>query len=145
MGISNKDSAFAISKNLVLETYCVNGNKTAPSQYHFKGRYDLFKFVKIVQQVGMYLILRIGPYIAAEWNFGGLPVWLHYVPVTVFRADNYNLSWNFINLLRAEILDIHSEPDETREPVCFRGRSYHLGSGFIVLLCSEFIFCGNER
>lgn len=26
--------------------------------------------MKIVQEAGMYLILRIGPFVAAEWNFG---------------------------------------------------------------------------
>lgn len=36
----------------------------------------------------MYLILRIGPFVAAEWIYGGVPVWLHYVPGTVFRTDN---------------------------------------------------------
>jgi hypothetical protein len=46
------------------------------------------KFIKIVQQAGMHMILRIGPFVAAEWNYGGVPVWLHYVPGTVFRADN---------------------------------------------------------
>uniref|UniRef100_A0A2P2KFZ5 Beta-galactosidase n=3 Tax=Rhizophora mucronata TaxID=61149 RepID=A0A2P2KFZ5_RHIMU len=75
----------------VIETYVFwNGHETAPSEYHFEGRYDLVKFVKIVQQAGMYLILRIGPFIAAEWNFGGIPVWLHYIPGTVFRTNNDN-------------------------------------------------------
>lgn len=41
-----------------------------PLQYYFGGRYDLVKFCKIVHQAGMYLILRIGPFVAAEWNFG---------------------------------------------------------------------------
>ncbi|KAJ8765328.1 hypothetical protein K2173_012025 [Erythroxylum novogranatense] len=96
----------------VIETYVFwNGHETAPSQYHFEGRYDLVKFVKIVQQAGMYLILRIGPYIAAEWNFGGLPVWLHYVPGTVFRTDNYNFKYYMqrfltytVNLMKQEKL-----------------------------------------
>ncbi|XVF61084.1 hypothetical protein PTKIN_Ptkin08bG0100900 [Pterospermum kingtungense] len=57
-------------------------------QENFEGRYDLVKFIKIVQQAGMYMILRIGPFVAAEWNYGGIPVWLHYVPGTVFRTDN---------------------------------------------------------
>ncbi|KAL6342207.1 hypothetical protein AAG906_006823 [Vitis piasezkii] len=43
----------------VIETY-----------YYFGGWYDLLKFVKIVQQAGMYLILHIGPFVATEWNFG---------------------------------------------------------------------------
>jgi hypothetical protein len=39
-------------------------------QYNFNGRYDLPKFVKLVAEAGMYLHLRIGPYVCAEWNFG---------------------------------------------------------------------------
>ncbi|KAL8464878.1 hypothetical protein ACS0TY_034382 [Phlomoides rotata] len=72
-----------------IETYVFwNGHELSPDNYYFGGRYDLIKFCKIVQQAGMYLILRIGPFVAAEWNFGGVPVWLHYVPGTVFRTDN---------------------------------------------------------
>lgn len=73
----------------VIETYVFwNGHELSPDNYYFGGRYDLVKFVKIVQQAGMYMILRIGPFVAAEWNFGGVPVWLHYVPGTVFRTDS---------------------------------------------------------
>ncbi|CAN1276226.1 Beta-galactosidase 10 [Linum perenne] len=74
-----------------IETYVFwNGHEIAPSVYNFEGRYDLVKFVKIVQEAGLYLILRIGPVVAAEWNYGGVPVWLHYIPGTVFRTDNEN-------------------------------------------------------
>ncbi|XP_058097474.1 beta-galactosidase 10 isoform X1 [Magnolia sinica] len=73
----------------VIETYVFwNGHELSPGNYYFDGRFDLVKFVKIVQEAGLYLILRIGPFVAAEWNFGGVPVWLHYVPGTVFRTDN---------------------------------------------------------
>ncbi|KAK6259191.1 hypothetical protein SCA6_013665 [Theobroma cacao] len=73
----------------VIESYVFwNGHELSPGKYNFEGRYDLVKFVKIVQQAGMYMILRIGPFVAAEWNFGGVPVWLHYVPGSVFRSDN---------------------------------------------------------
>ncbi|KAM3750595.1 hypothetical protein ACB098_04G047600 [Castanea mollissima] len=59
----------------VIETYVFwNGHELSPNN--------------IVQEAGLYLILRIGPFVAAEWNFGGIPVWLHYVPGTVFRTDN---------------------------------------------------------
>ncbi|KAJ7978317.1 Beta-galactosidase [Quillaja saponaria] len=37
---------------------------------------------------GLYVHLRIGPYICAEWNFGGFPVWLKFVPGISFRTDN---------------------------------------------------------
>ena len=36
----------------------------------------IFRFIKLVQAQDMALILRVGPYICAEWNFGGLPPWL---------------------------------------------------------------------
>lgn len=39
-------------------------------QYNFEGRYDLVKFIKLIQQAGLYVHLRIGPYVCAEWNFG---------------------------------------------------------------------------
>eukprot|EP00268_Persea_americana_P036741 TRINITY_DN3626_c0_g1_i1.p1 TRINITY_DN3626_c0_g1~~TRINITY_DN3626_c0_g1_i1.p1 ORF type:complete len:855 (+),score=133.65 TRINITY_DN3626_c0_g1_i1:195-2759(+) len=96
----------------VIETYVFwNGHELSPGNYYFKGRYDLVKFVKIVQQAGLYLILRIGPFVAAEWNFGGVPVWLHYVPGTVFRTDNepfkshmQNFTTLIVNLMKREKL-----------------------------------------
>nr|POE58727.1 beta-galactosidase 5 [Quercus suber] len=42
----------------------------------------------MVQKAGLYMHLRIGPYVCAEWNFGGFPVWLKYVPGISFRTDN---------------------------------------------------------
>ncbi|XP_038699384.1 beta-galactosidase-like isoform X2 [Tripterygium wilfordii] len=73
----------------VIQTYVFwNGHEPSPGNYYFEDRYDLVKFIKLVQQAGMYAHLRIGPYICAEWNFGGFPVWLKYVPGIAFRTDN---------------------------------------------------------
>ncbi|KAF6144115.1 hypothetical protein GIB67_004788 [Kingdonia uniflora] len=73
----------------VIETYVFwNGHEPSPGNYYFEGRYDLVRFVKTVQRAGLYVHLRIGPYICAEWNFGGFPVWLKYVPGISFRTDN---------------------------------------------------------
>lgn len=44
-------------------------------QYNFEGRYDVVRFIKTVQQAGLYVHLRIGPYACAEWNFGCLSAW----------------------------------------------------------------------
>ncbi|KAM0869002.1 hypothetical protein ACQ4PT_040960 [Festuca glaucescens] len=72
-----------------IETYVFwNGHETAPGQYYFEDRFDLVQFARVVKDAGLYLMLRIGPFVAAEWNFGGLPVWLHYIPGTVFRTNN---------------------------------------------------------
>ncbi|KAG7984075.1 hypothetical protein I3843_04G138800 [Carya illinoinensis] len=73
----------------VIQTYVFwNGHEPSPGQYYFEDRYDLVKFIKLVEQAGLYIHLRIGPYVCAEWNFGGFPVWLKYVPGIAFRTDN---------------------------------------------------------
>ncbi|KAK4344317.1 hypothetical protein RND71_037411 [Anisodus tanguticus] len=73
----------------VIETYVFwNGHEPSPGKYNFEGRYDLVKFIKLVQRAGLYVNLRIGPYICGEWNFGGFPVWLKYVSGMEFRTDN---------------------------------------------------------
>ncbi|XP_030767921.1 beta-galactosidase-1-like protein 2 [Sitophilus oryzae] len=37
---------------------------------------DLVRFVEMAQEEDLLVILRPGPYICAEWEFGGLPSWL---------------------------------------------------------------------
>lgn len=37
---------------------------------------DLIKFLKTAQDLGLYINLRFGPYVCAEWNYGGIPVWV---------------------------------------------------------------------
>ncbi|MBA0832406.1 hypothetical protein Goarm_016798 [Gossypium armourianum] len=73
----------------VIETYVFwNVHEPSPGNYNFEGRYDLVRFVKTIQRAGLYAHLRIGPYVCAEWNFGGFPVWLKYVRGISFRTDN---------------------------------------------------------
>jgi beta-galactosidase len=55
----------------VIQTYVFwNGHEPVQGQYYFSDRYDLVRFVKLVKQAGLYVHLRIGPYVCAEWNFG---------------------------------------------------------------------------
>lgn len=41
---------------------------------------DIAAFVKLVQEEGMWVLLRPGPYVCAEWEFGGLPPYLLRIP-----------------------------------------------------------------
>ena len=43
---------------------------------HLYGMLDLVGFVRLAQEMGLWVILRPSPYICAEWEFGGLPAWL---------------------------------------------------------------------
>ncbi|KAG2589164.1 hypothetical protein PVAP13_5NG388986 [Panicum virgatum] len=72
-----------------IETYVFwNGHEPRRRQYNFEGNYDIVRFFKEIQHAGMYAILRIGPYICGEWNYGGLPAWLRNIPGMQFRLHN---------------------------------------------------------
>uniref|UniRef100_M4DXF2 beta-galactosidase n=1 Tax=Brassica campestris TaxID=3711 RepID=M4DXF2_BRACM len=72
-----------------IETYVFwNAHEPTRRQYDFSGKLDLIRFLKTIQDEGLYGVLRIGPYACAEWNYGGFPVWLHNMPGMVFRTTN---------------------------------------------------------
>ena len=56
--------------------------------FDFKGQADLAKFVRTAQEEGMYVILRPGPYVCAEWDFGGYPYWLQKNRKMVYRSND---------------------------------------------------------
>ncbi|KAJ7962918.1 Beta-galactosidase [Quillaja saponaria] len=57
-------------------------------KYDFSGNLELIKFFKLIQEAGLYAVMRIGPYVCAEWNYGGFPLWLHNMPGIQLRKDN---------------------------------------------------------
>ncbi|MCD7805985.1 MAG: beta-galactosidase [Lachnospiraceae bacterium] len=60
-----------------VETYVAwNVHEPKKGQFEFSGMADVAAFVKLAQELGLYVILRPSPYICAEWEFGGLPAWL---------------------------------------------------------------------
>nr|GMD74492.1 beta-galactosidase 16-like isoform X1 [Ipomoea batatas] len=77
--------------------------------YDFSGRKDIVRFMKEIQAQGLYACLRIGPYIEAEWNYGGFPFWLHDVPGIIFRSDNepfklymQNYTQKIVSMMKSE-------------------------------------------
>ena len=60
-----------------VETYVAwNVHEPRPGEFDFGGMADLVRFVGQAQALGLYVIVRPGPFICAEWEFGGLPAWL---------------------------------------------------------------------
>lgn len=53
-----------------------NVHEPHKGQYNFSGAADIARFVKLAQEVGLWVILRPSPYACAEWEFGGYPWWL---------------------------------------------------------------------
>lgn len=60
-----------------VETY-VPWNLHEPSEgkFCFEGMCDLVGFIEAAKELGLMIIIRPGPYICAEWEFGGFPAWL---------------------------------------------------------------------
>lgn len=56
--------------------------------FRFHGRRNLQAFLALVEKMGMYAILRIGPYNNAEWANGGLPNFLRFIPNMMVRTYN---------------------------------------------------------
>ena len=60
-----------------VETYtCWNLHEPEEGKFDFSGMLDIEKYVQTATDLGLYVILRPGPYICAEWDCGGLPAWL---------------------------------------------------------------------
>ncbi|MCW3097455.1 MAG: hypothetical protein JWL77_3073 [Chthonomonadaceae bacterium] len=65
-----------------------NWHEPQEGKFDFKGDHDLGAFLKLVKQMDMYAICRVGPYYCAEWDNGGYPLWLRFKPGMQVRADN---------------------------------------------------------
>ena len=72
-----------------VETYtCWNLHERKEGQFDFSGNLDIARFVRTAQELGLYVILRPGPYICAEMDFGGLPSWLLTYPTMHLRCHD---------------------------------------------------------
>ena len=74
------DQRIKLCKALGMNTVCLyvfwNSHEPQPGVYDFTEQNDLAEFCRLCQQNDMYVILRPGPYVCAEWEMGGLPWWL---------------------------------------------------------------------
>lgn len=60
-----------------ISTYMAwNLHEPSPGTYDFTGGLDVEAYIRTAQEEGLYLILRPGPYICSEVDFGGLPAYL---------------------------------------------------------------------
>ncbi len=60
-----------------VETYVAwNLHEPEEGVFDYSDMLDIEKFLAIAEELGLYAIVRPGPYICSEWDFGGLPWWL---------------------------------------------------------------------
>lgn len=71
-----------------LETYCPwNLHEPRAGEFNFEGILDLVRYVETAAEAGLKVIVRPGPYICSEWDFGGLPSWLLKDPLLKVRCS----------------------------------------------------------
>ena len=67
-------------KALGMNTVCLyvfwNIHEQTEGVFDFSGQNDVAQFCRLAQKHGLYVIVRPGPYVCAEWEMGGLPWWL---------------------------------------------------------------------
>ena len=67
-------------KALGMNTLCLyvfwNIHEQKEGEYDFTGQNDVAEFCRLAQKNDMFVIVRPGPYVCAEWEMGGLPWWL---------------------------------------------------------------------
>lgn len=72
-----------------ISTYVAwNFHEPEEGRWRLDGDQDIVEFVQLAEELGLYVILRPGPYICAEWDFGGLPGWLTAKQGVVYRTNN---------------------------------------------------------
>ena len=72
-----------------VETYCAwNMHEKKMDEFDFSDNLDISEFIKIAGEEGLLAIVRPGPYICAEWEFGGLPWWLQTLEDMEIRCQN---------------------------------------------------------
>ncbi|MHC5022724.1 MAG: beta-galactosidase [Planctomycetota bacterium] len=102
-----------------------------PGRYEFDGDADVRQFVSLCHEAGMRVILRLGPFVDAHLDGGGLPPWLIEMPELVLREANeafFSRFGPYIRKLAGQLTDLQVTAD-----------------GPILLVQAEHAWtCGNE-
>ena len=64
-----------------------NFHERTPGKFTFEGEADVERFLDVAQDLGLNVLLRVGPYICGEWDFGGFPWWLASSKVRPFLSN----------------------------------------------------------
>lgn len=81
--------------------------ESSPGNFDFTStNHNIAEFIKICKEENMWVLLRPGPYVCAEWDFGGLPSYLLKIPDIKIRcSDERYMSavTRYVNRLSTEV------------------------------------------
>ena len=78
-------------------------------EFDFSGNADVAEFCRIAQEEGLLVFLRPGPYVCAEFDFGGYPSWLQNYKDMKWRSNDphfMRLMKAYIDRLAIEVKDL---------------------------------------
>ena len=102
--------AKAMGCNTIAAYIFWNYHETSEGQFDFKtGNRDIATFIKICQEEKMWVLLRPGPYVCAEWDLGGLPPYLLKYPDIKLRCMDpryMEAAERYVNKLAKEVVSL---------------------------------------
>lgn len=117
-----------------VETYtCWNLHEREEGKFDFSGGLDIAEYISIAESLGLHVIVRPGPYICAEWEFGGLPAWLLRYPNMALRCNDPV----YLEKVRRYFAALF---DELRPHLCTNG-----GGIFMVQIENEYGSYGDDK
>ncbi|WP_337103033.1 beta-galactosidase [Paenibacillus sp. YIM B09110] len=89
-----------------IDTYFAwNVHEPEEGSWDFSGDNDCGAFLDLCAELGLWVIARPGPFICAEWDFGGFPYWLKHKSNIQFRTNN-EVYLNYVNLYLDQIVPV---------------------------------------
>ncbi|MDM4767672.1 beta-galactosidase [Pelomonas sp. SE-A7] len=103
--------ARALGLNTITTYAFWSQHEREPGQWDFTGNKDLRAFIRTAAEEGLYVILRPGPYVCAEVDFGGFPAWLLRTPGLRVRSLDPRFmaaSQRYLKRIAKEVADLQS-------------------------------------
>ncbi|HEY1091371.1 MAG TPA: beta-galactosidase family protein, partial [Burkholderiaceae bacterium] len=103
--------ARALGLNTITTYAFWSQHEAEPGQWDFAGQNDLRAYIKLAAEEGLQVILRPGPYVCAETDFGGFPAWLLRTPGLRVRSLDPRYmaaSARYLKRLAQEVADLQS-------------------------------------
>lgn len=104
------------AKAMGLNTICTytfwNEHERESGQWRFDGNLDIRAFIQLAQELDLWVLLRPGPYVCSEWEWGGLPYWLTTIPNIQVRQNNPEFlerSATYIRMIAKQTADLTIE------------------------------------
>ncbi|KAK8813133.1 hypothetical protein WA158_002725 [Blastocystis sp. Blastoise] len=106
------DQAVEDGFNLIQIYTFWNYHEPIEGEFNWEGRGNLRLFLDKCKERGLFVNMRIGPYVCAEWDNGGIPSWLQYKEGIRYRSSNelwekYMAKW--MHTLVEEVRDYFSD------------------------------------